>query len=70
MYDLGIFGLKNDFFLNTLLKVLWEGISSPISFDLTIINSNIISRQFLGPSNLFGAQAFYIHEVTEVIVVH
>lgn len=34
-----------------------------------VINSKIVSREFLGLLNLSGAQVLYIHEPTEVVIV-
>lgn len=69
MQNLSIFGSEGGFFLNTLLKVLWEDISSYISFALTIIILKMMFWQFLSLSNLSGAQAFHIHEVVEIVVI-
>ncbi len=46
-----------------------QSISRSISFSLTIIDSKVVSRELLGPANLTRAQAFRIHELTEVIMV-
>ncbi len=46
-----------------------QSISRSISFSLTIIDSKVVSRELLGPANLTRAQAFCIHESTEVIMV-
>ncbi len=46
-----------------------QSISHSISFSLTIIDSEVVSRELLGPADLTRAQAFRIHESTEVIMV-
>ena len=69
MQDLCIFSLKGLFFVSTLLRVLRQGINSFISFVLSIINPEVILEQFLNLSDVPKAQAFYIHEALEVVVV-
>ena len=34
-----------------------------------IVNMEMVLRELLSPADLFGAQALYIYEMTEVIVV-
>ncbi len=46
-----------------------QSISRSISFSLTIIDSEVVSREFLGPADLTRAQGFCIQELTEVIMV-
>ena len=67
--DLDILGMKNFFFLHTLLRVLRQGISGSISLALTIINSEVITREFLSLAALSGAQTLCFYESTEVVVV-
>ena len=38
-------------------------------FVLAIINSKIVLEELLGPTDLLGAQAFWIHEVINAIIV-
>ncbi len=62
--------ISEHFFLG--LSFLGEGrqsISRSISFFLTIINSEVILKELLGPADLMRAQVFCIHELTEVIMV-
>ena len=62
--------ISEHFFLS--LASLWEvkqSISHSISFSLMIINSKVVLRELLGPANLTRALAFYIHELTEVVIV-
>ncbi len=69
MQDLGIFGLEGSFFLRTPVRVLWQGISSSISFALTIIYPKIVLWQLLGLAKLPRTQAFHVHKALEIIVV-
>lgn len=68
--DLGIFVSENVFFIAILLRVMKESIMNSISFILAIIDLKIISQQFLGPVNLLKTYAFYIHRMTEIVIVH
>ena len=70
MQDFDVLCLESLFFFNTLLRVLKQSISSSITFLLTIINPEVVIREFLGPTNLFGAQALCVHESAEVVVVN
>ncbi len=69
MQDLCIFGLEGLFFLSTLLGVLRQGISSFISFTLSIVNPKVVLWQFLSSLDLLRAWSFHIYEALEVIVV-
>ncbi len=69
MKNLSILILER-FFLG--LAPLWEArqnISRSISFSLTIIDLEVVSRELLGPADLTRAQAFRIHESTKVVMV-
>ncbi len=46
-----------------------QSISRSISFSLTVIDLEVVSREFLGPADLAGAQTLRIHESTGVVVV-
>ena len=55
-----------------ILAFLWkprQSICSRIRLTLVIVDLEIVSRELLGPTDLSEAQAFCIHEITEVIVV-
>ena len=70
MKNLNIFIFEH-FFLS--LASLWEvrqSICRSISFSLTIINLEVVLRELLGPADLKRAQAFYIYELMEVIIVN
>ncbi len=69
MENLGVF-ISESFFLGLAsLGEARQDISRSISFSLTIIDSEVVSRELLGPADLTRAQAFRIHESTEVIMV-
>ncbi len=62
--------ISKRFFLG--LAFLWEtrqSISRSISFSLTIIDSEVVSRELLGPVDLMRAQAFRIYKLTKIIIV-
>ena len=67
--DLGVFGLKGNFFFGTLLRVSQQSICSSIDLALSIINAKMVAQKFLGPADLSGAQVFHIHKAAEVVVV-
>ena len=69
MQDLDVFCSEGLFFSSTLLKVLRQGIGSSVSLALTIIDSEVVAREFLGPADLSGAQTLCLHEPAEVVVV-
>ena len=55
-----------------ILASLWkprQSICNRICLTLAIVDSEMVSRELLGPADLSGAQALRIHETTEVIVV-
>ena len=69
MQDFDVLVLEGLFLLCTSLKVLRQGVSSSIGFALTIIDLEVVTREFLSPANLFGAQTLCIYELAEVVVV-
>ena len=46
-----------------------QSICSRICLALAIVDLEMISRELLGPADLFGAQTLCIHETTEVVVI-
>ena len=46
-----------------------QSICSRICIALAIVDSEMVSRELLGPADLSGAQTLRIHETTEVVVV-
>ena len=69
MENFDVLGSESFFFLCTLLRVLKQGINSSISFALTIIDPEVVTKEFLSPANLSGAQTLCIHEMVEVVVI-
>ncbi len=69
MEDLGVLISKSLFLGLAFLEEASQGISRSISLFLTIINSEVVSRELLGAADLTRAQAFCIHESAEVIVI-
>ena len=69
MKDLAIFSLELILFILALLGKPQQSICSRICIALAIIDSKVITRELLGPTDLSGAQALCIHELTEVIMV-
>lgn len=67
--NLGVFSSQSSFCFGILLKVSRQGISSSISFTLSIIDLEMVSKKVLSPTNLLRAQAFYVHKVVQVVVV-
>ena len=69
MENLDVLGAEGVFLLCTLLIVLRQDISSSVSLTLTIIDSEVVTREFLGLADLPGAQTLRVYELTEVVVV-
>ena len=69
MQDFDVFGAEGFFLFCTPLRVSRQGISSSVSFALTIIDSKVVTREFLGPAELPRAQTLCIHESLEVVMV-
>ena len=69
MQDFDVLCLEGVFFLSVPLGVLRQGISSSVSFALTIIDSEVVTREFLGPVDLSGAQILCIYKLSEVVMV-
>ena len=67
--NLDILRSESVFLLNTLLRVSRQGIGSFVSFALTIINSEVVVRELLGPADLSGGQTLCVHEPAEVVMV-
>ena len=69
MKDLAILSLELILLIFASLGKRGQNICSRIHLALVIINSKVIMRELLGPTDLIGAQALCIYEMTEVIVV-
>ncbi len=69
MKNLGVL-ISESFFLGlTSLREAKQSISHNISFFLTIFDSEMVSKKFLGPADLTRAQTLCIHELMEIIIV-
>ncbi len=63
--------ISEHFFLDLVfLREVRQNISRSISFSLIIIDSEVVSREFLGPIDLTRTQVFHIHESIEGIMVN
>ena len=69
MQDFDVLGAEGFFLFCTLLRVLRQGISSPVSLILTIVDLEVVARKFLGLADLSQAQTLRLHEPAEVVVV-
>ena len=68
--NLGILISKSFFLGLASLEQARQSTSRSICLSLMIIDLEVISRELLGPTDLTRAQAFCIHESTEVIMVN
>ena len=69
MQDFDVLCSKGVFLLCIPLRISRQGISSSVSFALIIVNSEVVTRELLGPVDLFGAQTLCVHEPAEVVLV-
>ena len=67
--DFDVLGIESFFLFCTLLRVLRQGISSSVSLTLTIIDLKVVTREFLSPADLSGAQTLRVHKLLEVVMV-
>ena len=67
--NLDVLRSEGVFLLRTPLRVLRQGISSSVSFTLTIIDLEVVTREFLSLADLFGTQILCVHESSEVVMV-
>ena len=70
MKNLSILILEHFFPGLAFLEKARQNICHNISFFLTIINLEVISRELLGSANLTRAQVFCIHKLTEIVMVN
>ena len=63
--------LSSEFILLILasLRKSRQSICSCIYFALMVVDSKIVLRELLGPTDLSGAQIFCIHEAIKIVVV-
>ena len=67
--NLAILSLKLIFLIFAFLQKLWQSICSCICFALALIDSKMVTKKLLGPTNLSGAQVLCIYKATKVVVV-
>lgn len=70
MKNLSILILKCFFLSLTFLWEVRQGISCSISLSLTIIDLEVVLKEFLSPADLTKAQAFLIYELTKIVIVN
>ena len=69
MEDLGVLSSKLFFLIMAPLREAREGVCSTVCLALTIIDLKVVTREFLSPADLSGAQTLRVHEPTEVVIV-
>ncbi len=69
MKNLGVLISESLFLGLASLGEASQSISRSISLFLTIIDSEVVLRELLGPADLTRAQALCIYELTEIIMV-
>ena len=67
--DFDILGAEGFFLLCTFLKLSRQSINSAVSLALTIVDLEVVAREFLNLPDLFGAQTLRLYEPAEVVVV-
>ena len=69
MQNLDVLRSEGVFLLSTPLRVSRQGIGSSVSLVLTIIDLEVVTREFLSPADLPGAQTLRVHELSKVVIV-
>ncbi len=69
MKNLGVLNSMSLFLGLALLEEARQGVSHSIRLSLIIINSKVVLKKILGLMNLIRAQTFYIHQLSEIIMV-
>ena len=69
MEDLDVLSAESVFLFCILLKVLRQGITNSVSLALTIIDLELVMREFLGPADLPGVQTLRVHEPAEIVMI-
>ena len=67
--DFHVLGSKSLFLLSTPLRVSRQGVSSSICLALVVIDLEVITRKFLSPADLSGAQSLRVYESSEIVMV-
>lgn len=63
-----VISLESIFFSFAPMQKVGEDIGGSMGFSLTVINSKVKPKEFLGPPDLLGAQALIIYKIAKVIV--
>ena len=69
MKNLSVLSSKDFFLVLAFQKKARQSISSCIGLALTIIDPEMISKEFLSPTNLTKAQAPFVIKLSKVIMV-
>lgn len=69
MKNLDFLSLMFFFFALTFLKKMLQSINGFINLFMSIINSNVISEEFLDSLNLIEIQTSGIHKLSEIITI-
>ena len=69
MHDFDVLCLEGLFLLSIPLRVSRQDIDSSISLALTIIDLEVVTREFLSLANLSLAQTLHVHKLLEVVMV-
>ena len=69
MKNSSILSLKDFFLVLAFLRKAQQGISSCVGLTLTVINPEVILREFLSPANLTRAQTLCVHKLSKVIMI-
>ena len=60
---------KSFFFLITPLRLSRQGIDIFVCLALAVIDFEVVTRKFLSPWDLPGAQTFHLHKSFEIVIV-
>ena len=69
MQDFDVLGSEGVFLLSALLKIPRQGINSPVSLALTMVDLKVVNREFLSLADLSGAQTFRVHKSSKVVII-
>ena len=69
MQNLDVLRLEGVFLLSTPLRVSRQGIDSSVRLALTILDSKVVTREFLSLTDLSRAQTLRVHELSKVVIV-
>ena len=69
MQNFDIFCSNGFFLFNTPLRISKQDINSFVSLALTIINMEVVTREYLNLTDLSGAQTLCVYELLEVVMI-